>query len=338
MDDKLISIIIPCYNCEQWLPKIFESLIKQTSKNFEIIFINDGSSDNSLVVARKVLKDSNLNYKIIDKKNEGVSVARNIGISNSKGDYLYFLDADDTVELNLCEKILETFEKEDIDMMFFDYKIIDENNISCYDKRDYKNYFKVISSEFALSELLRCKFKYHMCAFAIKSKVVIENNLTFEIGAKYGEDHEFIIKSLCNSNKVIVTDYDLFNYHMRDNSATSQFSVNRIISSINSANRVYKYINNFYNSEELNKLGSKYISGKIMYNLDYLDNLDSSNPELKQLLYKEINKNKEHIKYYYKSDRINLIGTISVYISPKIFLNYIKIKKILLKQIKKYHF
>ena len=245
MDYKKISIIIPCYNCENWLERSLNSLINQTCDNFEIIFIDDGSKDNSSETAKKILSKSNIQYKIIKKKNEGVSVARNVGIENSNGEILYFLDSDDYVEDTLCETIIETVEKNDVDIMFFKYK-------SKKKFADYNKYNVVMDSKTMLIDLLHYKFMYHICAFAVKKSVVIKNNIKFTEGARYGEDHEFIIKALCNSNKGIVLNKVLFNYCERDDSAVQKFTLAGI-DSLEAALRTNNYMEKYYNDKDMNK-------------------------------------------------------------------------------------
>ena len=100
----MISVIIPIYNVEKYLTKCIESVINQTYKNLEIILVNDGSTDNSKEIIDKYSSiDSRI--KVINKKNGGLSDARNVGIELAKGEYITFLDSDDWIELNMYEKL-----------------------------------------------------------------------------------------------------------------------------------------------------------------------------------------------------------------------------------------
>lgn len=100
-----ISIIVPVYNTSPYLEKCLDSLVNQTYKNIEIICVNDGSTDNSAEILQKYSeKYSNLMF--IDQKNQGVSAARNNALSKAEGDYLMFVDSDDWVDLDICEKLL----------------------------------------------------------------------------------------------------------------------------------------------------------------------------------------------------------------------------------------
>ena len=91
MDKNLISVVIPVYNVEKYLSRCIGSILNQTYENWEAIFVNDGSRDNSLEILKEY-QNKDKRIKIIDKKNEGSGVARNIGIEKSEGKYLAFLD------------------------------------------------------------------------------------------------------------------------------------------------------------------------------------------------------------------------------------------------------
>ncbi len=322
MDYKKISIIIPCYNCENWLERSLNSLINQTCDNFEIIFIDDGSKDNSSETAKKILSKSNIQHKIIKKKNEGVSVARNIGIENSSGEILYFLDSDDYVEDTLCETIINTMEKNDVDIIFFKYK-------SKKKFADYNKYNVVMDSKTMLIDLLHYKFMYHICAFAVKKSVITKNNIKFTEGARYGEDHEFIIKALCNSSKGIVLNKVLFNYCERDDSAVQKFTLARI-DSLEAALRTNNYMEKYYNDKDMNKEIHIYVATKIMYNIDEVIKFKKANKiekDIEEKILNIIKDNRRYLKYYircYKKLGI-LKSCLIIYISPKLFVNY-KIK------------
>ena len=119
--EKLISIITPVYNSERWLDKCINSVQSQTYKNFELILVNDGSTDNSGEICNKYA-DKDDRIKVIHTINQGVSSARNQGLELARGDYICFLDSDDAFKENLCEIISNTFDKNDIDIIIFGYE------------------------------------------------------------------------------------------------------------------------------------------------------------------------------------------------------------------------
>lgn len=118
--DSLISIIVPVYNTENYLEKCLYSLVNQTYKNIEIIIIDDGSPDNSMNIIQKfVLADNRV--KVISQKNQGLSGARNTGMNNANGDYIMFIDSDDWIEIDTCEKAINASEKYNADVVFWSY-------------------------------------------------------------------------------------------------------------------------------------------------------------------------------------------------------------------------
>lgn len=118
--NSLISIIVPVYNTENYLEKCLLSLVNQTYKNIEIIIIDDGSPDNSMNIIQKfVLADNRV--KVISQNNQGLSGARNIGMNNANGDYIMFIDSDDWIEIDTCEKAINASEKYNADVVFWPY-------------------------------------------------------------------------------------------------------------------------------------------------------------------------------------------------------------------------
>lgn len=102
--DYKVSVIVPVYNVEQYLSDCLESICRQTLKGIEIIVVNDGSTDNSLSII-KSFQQKYSNIKLINKKNGGLSSARNAGIDMAVGEYLFFVDSDDFIDLDTLEKM-----------------------------------------------------------------------------------------------------------------------------------------------------------------------------------------------------------------------------------------
>ena len=120
MEKPLVSIIIPVYNTDKYLPQCIESIVHQTYDNLEIIFINDGSTDESPLLLNDVAK-SDFRVKIINQKNSGLSAARNRGMREATGDYIMFLDSDDWIDKETCENALRKFREYDVDVVFWSY-------------------------------------------------------------------------------------------------------------------------------------------------------------------------------------------------------------------------
>lgn len=115
-----ISIIVPVYNVEKYLHKCMDSLVNQTFEEIEIITVNDGSTDSSLEILREYEKQDS-RIIVIDKVNEGVSLARNTALEYIIGEYIMFVDSDDWIDLDTCEKILKLVTEYKCDVMMWSY-------------------------------------------------------------------------------------------------------------------------------------------------------------------------------------------------------------------------
>ena len=116
MDHAIVSIIVPIYNAEGYLERCIYSCTNQSYHHIELILVNDGSTDDSLSICKKCLRIDK-RVVLIDKKNEGVSKTRNLGIENAKGEFIVFVDADDWIEYDLIEKLLKKQEESDYDLV-----------------------------------------------------------------------------------------------------------------------------------------------------------------------------------------------------------------------------
>ena len=120
MERIKVSIIIPAFNSKKYIVRCVESAINQTLKEIEIIIVNDGSTDNTLdLIKNLALKDDRL--IVINKKNGGLSSARNAGLDVAKGEYIQHLDGDDWIELKACEEVYQYASKNNVDIVVCDY-------------------------------------------------------------------------------------------------------------------------------------------------------------------------------------------------------------------------
>ena len=117
MENSLISIVIPVYNAEKYISECAESLINQTHKNIEIIFVDDCSTDSSCEVIKKYTEQDSRVKLYSTGTNGGPGKARNVGLENAHGKYIMFCDNDDTYKPNMCEKMLKTMIKKDVDLV-----------------------------------------------------------------------------------------------------------------------------------------------------------------------------------------------------------------------------
>ena len=120
-----ISVIVPIYNVEKWLSKCINSILAQNFKDFELILINDGSTDNSEKICYKFLDHDN-RVKYFYKKNGGLSSARNLGIKKATGKYIVFIDSDDYVDKNYLQYLYESVSKNNSQVAICNFNLVDE--------------------------------------------------------------------------------------------------------------------------------------------------------------------------------------------------------------------
>lgn len=213
MNSIKVSIIVPVYNVEEYLVKCLDSLINQTLKEIEIICINDGSTDNSLEILNAYAqKDSRI--KVINKENEGVSAARNIGLAQAQGEYVMFVDSDDYLELKACENIYEKAMLSACDLIIF----------SCYSVNDKtKNKAKELNTLNGIEDFYfqDAPDDFFYINTGVWSKLYKNYNLgKFNFDLKKGEDTVFFWEYCLNNNpKISVLNEYLYDYCIRSTGA-----------------------------------------------------------------------------------------------------------------------
>lgn len=224
----LLSIIIPAYNVEHFIARTLEMLISQNLDDCEVIVVNDGSKDKTLEIAQKVAeKDSRIN--VFTQENKGVSVARNLGIQNASGKYIFFMDSDDTLTdgtLDFWRNILR--EKPNLKMYGFGYKSVSDGKEKKYVYKDFDK--QTIENPLLKQIFLTKKICFNICSCIYESKFLRENDLQFTPGLKIGEDVEFILKTLDKTDYLYYDARECFVYLIRDDSAMQgykTFSKNR---------------------------------------------------------------------------------------------------------------
>lgn len=141
----LVSIIIPVYNVENYLYKNLSNLQKQEYKNFEIVYVNDGSTDNSAQILAE-LEKADSRVRVVTQKNGGTGSARNNGVRNSKGEFVYFMDPDDDIDDQLLTDNIKQITEQEADILVFDFKSIDVNG-NTVEERSFRHLDNVTSVE-----------------------------------------------------------------------------------------------------------------------------------------------------------------------------------------------
>ncbi len=226
-DQYAISVIVPCYNSESFIKKCIASLINQNfTKSFEIIIVDDASSDNTVEII-KSFNLNNINLHLL-KNNSGPAAARNIGLKKASGEYVFFLDADDSITNNILSNLYEIAKDKSFDMVFCDKKLIEKS------KNQRENDFYYSSNRFfnqaEITEELLNRFInpfsysgiFMLYGKLIKRSMLINNNIIFEEKLRYLEDEVFGWDSLAFANNVAYIHKQLYSYHVNPKANTAR--------------------------------------------------------------------------------------------------------------------
>lgn len=212
--ESLISVIIPVYNTESYIGVCLESLIKQTYTNFEVLLIDDGSTDNSGRICQEYTEsDSRFHY--YRKENGGVSSARNLGIEYSRGDYLTFVDSDDWVEEDYLEVLYSALVSESASVSISTYKKFSMEDNTWYVHSFQRGYDKRVFHHLELiNELIDLDSFDHSYRF-VSGKLVrkdVVGDIRFNTLTRLGEDMEFWFKIYLISPKLVYINRDSYVY------------------------------------------------------------------------------------------------------------------------------
>ena len=221
----LLSIIVPVYNVEQYLSKCLDSLLQQNIavEDYEIIVINDDSPDGSVAIAEEYVKKYQ-NIKIITQENKGLGGARNTGIRNATGKYLWFVDSDDYIEPNCLKELLQFAEENDLDALRFNYRRVYENGKIAEIEKLFLPDKKIKTGKEFLTEDLG--YLCYVWAYLFKADIVKQQKL-FEVGI-YVEDVEWTPRVLLQINKIGYFDKPVYNYLQRQGSITLSSNTEKI--------------------------------------------------------------------------------------------------------------
>lgn len=215
-----LSIIIPVYNLEQYISKCLDSILKQSFKDFEIICVNDGSTDNSLAELQKYRDERVI---IIDKKNEGSGIARNSGLAIARGEYVFFVDGDDWLEENSLQKMIDEADRLKTDILIF-------GGLSYYDNKGQNGGYSVnklpkkyLNKVFSAEDIKKDIFKFPSTPWSklYRRDLLQKNNIKFQ-DIKVGQDQLPFFHSMITAERIALLPENLYCYRKnRRGSATT---------------------------------------------------------------------------------------------------------------------
>lgn len=313
-----ISVIVPVYNGEKYISRCLESILNQTEKSMEIIFVNDGSADGSLdILERAVQKHSEV--KVVNKVNGGVSSARNAGLAVAKGDFIGFADVDDTCDPNMFQTMLQAAEREQADIVCCGHKEIHKNKTVLA--------YCGFSEKYSSVEALRALVDNNYIGMGLWSKIFrrkVIAGLHFDETKKFTEDRYFAYEAIKQANTVCVVPEALYNYYQNDDSVTHGSFTAKNLDWLILSKRMYEDVKENYPELEPNAYGDVYNSAVILLKW-YYEAAEENEVLHKQLIdeLKQVNFSK---LYGFVSKKCFVAILLAVYAEP-VFRFLLKLRR-----------
>lgn len=232
MDNIKVSIIIPVYNAEKYIDKCLNSVLNQVLQDIEIIIINDGSTDNSIKILRKLLEQDS-RIKLISKENKGASVARNIGIKEARGEYIGFVDIDDYIEKDMYYKMYNKAIEGKFDIVSCGFR--EENNSGYMEFNrtlfEHDNLHGDIIEKEYFKYIVEDKFLGYLPLWnkIFRRKFIEENKLIINESIILGEDRKFCCDAILKAKSISSVNEILYHYMKINNeSLTSGYDLKKI--------------------------------------------------------------------------------------------------------------
>jgi glycosyltransferase involved in cell wall biosynthesis len=326
----LVSVVVPLYNAEDLIESTLESIVSQDYPNLEIIVVNDASTDDSAVIAARVLERSSRPYRIIEhERNRGVSEARNAGMFAAKGDYIHFMDHDDLIDVNFISSLCAVAAEENSDMVCCGYRA---RKVSTGEETPHP--LKVVpgraysGEDLAMMSIFE-EFLTVMWSSLFRKDLLIKKGLTFTGGCQHNEDTEFLVKSLLSSERISFVRQCLYVYRLhekmttRENYVTAEQISGQSEKQIQTWFRTARFIINHVESHAILEIAKYLLMPKMhlkMFNIyawrgerEKFDRALRSREIRRMLLYSR--------KVFFKEPRV-FLKSLLLFAAPNMYYNY----------------
>lgn len=327
MQDKILSVVVPTYNIEQYIKKCIESFKKINEKyysEFEVIVVNDGSTDNSVQVVEDLIVDSDLDLRIISKENGGHGSTINVGITESKGKYFKVIDGDDWIDVSNFEALLEKLKTIDIDMVISNYT---EQHVYNNSKKTI-DFIERIVPNIVIEGLPDRRIPMH--ALTYRTSILKGNNIKISEKTFY-VDMEYTLLPLKYVKNYIYYNLDVYQYFLGRVDQSMNINVMKV--KYDHHNRVTRRIIDLYNEIRGNAKLEEIVSSALEYLINKQCLLFLVNDDKKGAYELLEYSDKSNFKYELSKDR-KTTGLLYINYKTKKLFNFI-IEPIINKRVKK---
>lgn len=331
----LLSIVIPVYNTYPRLVDTINSVSQIDAFNYEIIIIDDGSTDKTQEYLEQLNNNNIANLKVYRQKNHGVSAARNSGIKLSKGKYILFLDGDDLIDSRVISYLNEVDSDQDIILFKYRTSFLDKNRVINYKGKSGK------VKNLRGIDVLNSIFLNHQDRFYLltpnmiyNKDFIIRNNIQYTVGCRRGQDGEFQYKALTYADKVDFYPFYITTYIVHSKSVSQQYNLN-IFDQFYALVRVKEYILEYLeikpnsSSNRKSSISIKGVSRKIYLNFlySYIRSIKRNNNMIKlnrciisdfPNIFKELQHNTKNI-FFINLQPKSLIESLIILITKPLF-------------------
>ncbi len=265
----LFSIIIPFYNAEKYLERCVESILRQTYEDYEIVFIDDCSTDESVSIAQRYCS-GNGNIHLLKGEHKGPAAARNVGIRNAKGEYILFIDADDTIEIDTLKEIYTVLNNKCVDICYMSSHYVIKGAIKKKNTvfNSIEGHTIYTCSEFARLIAQRGnRFPGSMWLMICQSKFLIQNELYLDESILWSEDTDYSYKVFSSARSIAVCDYVGYDWYKDiPQSLSKQTNIDKIFNRLDVYKKWYLFFLNDGIMLKYSKKEKKSFLQQILYN------------------------------------------------------------------------
>ena len=323
-----VSVIIPVYNTEKYLPACIDSVLAQTGVSLEIILVDDGSTDSSPCICDKYAEEND-NITAIHIQNSGPATAKNKGLKLAQGNYIALTDSDDRMEPLMLHKMVSAGYEHDADIICCNYKQIDEQGNVSHLNSTNKQY--ILNHEEGLIHFFSKNKIYSQCWTKLyKRQLLVEHHIENDSGLRTDEDFIFNIRAFTKAHITVIVDEPLYEYTHRENSLAHAFFKENISQYIDNRNsRVQVTLKEVQNETKIVKEWSTVhimmyyneLLGKVALFPEYY-----SDERIRKIL-RFIRGNKQILNKYYSQCGFSKTGKFLIlYLPNYIYMKYRKTK------------
>ena len=271
---KLITVIVPVYNREEYIDKCVESILAQTYQNIQIVLVDDGSTDNSGIIC-DMFEKKYKNIVTIHKKNGGLVSARKAGLELAKGEYVGFVDADDWIENNMYEVMLNHAQHTNtpiVNVAFAEIRGDKKYNRDQFNKRvvhiDSVETKKKYIKDFVLNQELKEWVAYSLCTKLFNRELIKRNYANVPDYCQFGEDLLCYLSLVLEANAISLVPEVLYNYRIIHNSISNKKTESYLRKEVLLSNEIYQILEQYNDDKQFMKEVDGYIGWRMLHAVD----------------------------------------------------------------------